>query len=176
MNKTIVRIIIPIVTLLCILFATYFFNNYNTFIIYDFQGSDEHFSINGNATFSKKYQIININNINYRNISDVMIQKIRISLFAKIDGKERLIYASEDKSDESFSLVEYLKTFSYVLKEPYGYNDCCNNQIIKNFSDIIYVRIEVVDSNGISMETVIKLNSQKYSNNQFFYKKVPSLG
>lgn len=171
MKKNIIKALIVTITLLCILFATYFFSNYNKFIIYDFQGSDGYFFINGNATFSKKYQMININNIYYQNISDIMAQRVKISLFAKIDGQERLIYASQAESDNPFSLVEYLKTYSYVMKEPYGYNECFNDFIIKNFNNIVYIKIEIVDSNQNPMETVIKLDSQKYSNDQFFNQK-----
>ena len=100
-----------------------------------------------------------------------MIKKIKISLFAKIKNEDRMIYASEKDSDIAFSLVDYLNEYSYSISEQYGYNEYFNKNIIKKFNDIVYLKIEVTEEMGNSITKIIKLNSDKYSNNNWFYRK-----
>ena len=50
-------------------------------------------------------------------------------------------------------------------------NEYVNDDIIKNFADIVYLEIKITDEMDQLMEYEIKLNSTRYSNNQLFYKK-----
>ncbi len=164
------KIIIVCLALLIVILSTYFVSNYNQFQVYVFSGKEDSFSVSGNASFTKSIRLLNINGIKY-NDTDIMIKKIKISMFAKIKNEDRMIYASEKDSDIAFSLVDYLNEYSYSISEQYGYNEYFNKNIIKKFNDIVYLKIEVTEEMGNSITKIIKLNSDKYSNNNWFYRK-----
>ena len=168
-NKTVLIILLSMIIILLPLLI-YFFNNYNKFIIYDFQGTSDKFAVTGNATFSKEKNILNINGIKYYG-NDIAIKKIEISLVANIDGKEQLVYQTEAEKDTPFSLIDYLNKYSYVISEQYGYNDYFNDYIIMNFKQIMCVKVEIIDENNTVIKKTIQLNSERYSNNNLFYKK-----
>lgn len=169
-KKVISKIIISLLTILLLISTSYFINNYDQFKIYTFKGYDELFVINGNATFSKEIHLLNINKIGYRK-KDILLKEIKISLIAKIDGKERLIYATKNNPDSLFSLQEYLDTYSYNLSEQYGYNDSFNSEIIRKFKNIIYLKIEMIDEFDNKNVSNIKIKSEEYSNDSWFYDK-----
>lgn len=168
-NKTVLIILLSMIIILLPLFI-YFLNNYNKFIIYEFQGTSDKFAVTGNATFSKEKNILNINGIKYYG-KDISIKKIEISLVANIDGREQLVYRTEAEEDTPFSLIDYLNKYSYVISEQYGYNDYFNDYIIKEFKQIMCLKIEIIDENNKIIKKNVKLNSERYSNNNFFYKK-----
>ncbi|HIT23295.1 MAG TPA: hypothetical protein IAD45_02640, partial [Candidatus Faecimonas intestinavium] len=132
--------------------------------------TSDKFAVTGNATFSKEKNILNINGIKYYG-KDISIKKIEISLVANIDGKEQLVYRTEAEEDTPFSLIDYLNKYSYVISEQYGYNDYFNDYIIKEFKQIMCLKIEIIDENNKIIKKNVKLNSERYSNNNFFYKK-----
>lgn len=169
MRKNIL-LIISIILLWNIVVTIYFVNNFNKFIIYEFNGNDRLFAVSGNATFSKQFQVLNIMGVRYSG-PDLMVKKIKLSIFANIDDEERLIYAENIESDDCFSLNEYLNTYAKTISEFYEYGEKFNNKIINNFEDAIYFKIEITDIDNNNMETVIKLESNRYSNNKIIYKK-----
>lgn len=117
MNKyRTLKIIISVMVSFIIVLSVYFISNYDQFKIYVFSGKEDSFSVSGNATFTKQIQVLNITGINY-NSADIMIKKIKISLLAKINKKDRLIYASEKDGNELFSLIDYLNEYSYSISE-----------------------------------------------------------
>lgn len=171
MNKNqIFKIIIFFISSLFIILSIYFISNYNKFQVYIFSGKEDSFSVSGNATFTKDIQVLNIYGIKY-NETDIMINKIKISLIAKINTKDRMIYSSEKDSEEAFSLTNYLNEYSYSISEQYGYNEYFNKSIIKNFKDIIYLKIEITEATGNNITKIVKLHSNKYTNNKWFYRK-----
>ncbi len=163
-------IIILCMAVVLILLLIYFINNYNQFTIYEFNGSGNQFGLTGNAVFSKQKNILNIIGIKYYG-TDFLIKKIEISLLAKLNDQDRLIYRSQIESDTTFSLIDCLGKYSYSISEQNGYYEYVNDDIIKNFADIVYLEIKITDEMDQLMEYEIKLNSTRYSNNQLFYKK-----
>lgn len=174
MKKIINNIIISLIIILLTILTIYFINNYNQFKIYIFKGQDESFFISGNATFSKKIHLLNINKIRYLK-NDIQLKEIKISLVAKVNDKERLIYATKNNPDSLFSLQKYLDTYSYNLSEQYGYNDSFNSEIIRKFKNIIYLKIEMIDESDNKSISNIKIESEEYSNDSSFYDKANHL-
>lgn len=174
MKKIINNIIISLIIILLTILTIYFINNYNQFKIYIFKGQDESFFISGNATFSKKINLLNINKIGYLK-NDIQLKEIKISLVAKVNDKERLIYATKNNPDSLFSLQKYLDTYSYNLSEQYGYNDSFNSEIIRKFKNIIYLKIEMIDESDNKSISNIKIESEEYSNDSCFYDKANHL-
>lgn len=167
------KIIFAFTTILLSTTLLYFLSNYNQFKIYIFEGYDESFFVSGNATFSKKIHLLNINTLRYRK-EDINLKRVKISLIAKINGKERLIYARKNEPDGLFSLTEYLKSYSFTLTEQYGYNESFPPEITKKFADIIYLKIEMTDEFDKEYINNIKIKSQVYSNNRWVYQKSPA--
>lgn len=173
-NKQILKISLMLLAVIAIVFGIYFINNYNQFHAYVFQGNDASFHISGSAVFTKQVQRLHIDRIKYKE-KDILIKKIKISLVANIEDKERLIYASEKKSDTLFSLADCLDRYSYGISEQYGYDDYFNSTIIRKFQDVMYLKIEWVNETDQKVTKMIQLDSEKYSNNQWFYKNVNHL-
>lgn len=172
MNKKKNLIIIICLTSLLLVMAIYFINNYNKFKIYIFQGSNDLFQVSGNATFSKKIHLLNILKIKYKK-DDITLKEIKISLVAINNDKERLIYGKGTEGGSNFSLEKYLNMYSQdSIFERYGYGEYFNSEIIENFKDIIYLKIEMVDEFNKKTISYIKVSSECYSNNKLFYKKV----
>lgn len=171
MKKQIInKIIISLIIILLLILSIYFINNYNQFKMHIFKGYDESFFVSGNATFSKKIHLLNINKIKYLK-KDIQLKEIKISLVAKVNDKERIIYATKNKPDSLFSLHEYLDKYSYTLSEQYGYNDSFNSEIIRKFKNIIYLKIEMIDEFDNKNVNNIKIESEEYSNNSWIYDK-----
>lgn len=170
-KKNLIIIIICLTSLLFVM-TIYFINNYNKFKICIFKGSNDLFEVSGNATFSKKIHLLNITNLGYKK-DDIKLKEIKISLVANNNGKERLIFGKGADGGSIFSLEEYIKMNSqYTIFEQYGYEEYFNSEIIENFKDIIYLKIEMVDEFNKKTISTIKVNSECYSNNKLFYKKV----
>ena len=172
MNKKKHSIIIICLTSLLLVMTIYFINNYNKFKIYIFKGSNDMFEVFGNVTFSKKIHLLNITKIRYKK-DDIKLKIINISLVANKNDKERLIFGSGTEGGSIFSLQEYINMNSqYTIFEQYGYEEYFDSEIIENFKDIIYLKIEMVDEFNKKTISTIKVNSECYSNNKLFYKKV----
>lgn len=172
MNKKKYSIIIICLTSLLLVMTISFINNYNKFKICIFKGSNDMFEVFGNVTFSKKIHLLNITKIRYKK-EDIKLKEINISLVANKNDKERLIFGSGTEGGSIFSLEEYIKMNSqYTIFEQYGYEEYFNSEIIENFKDIIYLKIEMVDEFNKKTISTIKINSECYSNNKLFYKKV----
>ena len=170
-KKNLIIIIICLTSLLLVT-TIYFINNYNKFKICIFKGSNDMFEVFGNVTFSKKIHLLNITNLNYKK-DDIKLKEIKISLVANNNDKERLIFGKGAEGSSNFSLKEYINMNSQVtIFEQYGYEEYFNSDIIENFKDIIYLKIEMVDEFNKKTISTIKVNSECYSNNKLFYKKV----
>lgn len=170
-KKNLIIIIICLTSLLFVM-TIYFINNYNKFKICIFKGSNDLFEVSGNATFSKKIHLLNITNLGYKK-DDIKLKEIKISLVANNNGKERLIFGKGAEGGSNFSLKEYINMNSQVtIFEQYGYEEYFNSEIIENFKDIIYLKIEMVDEFNKKTISTIKVNSECYSNNKLFYKIV----
>lgn len=160
--------------IILVVMLMYFASNYNRFKIYTFNGSNERVSVDGNAMFSSRINVLNITGVRYYD-QDVKIKSIDVGVFAKTGEKERLIFAKGGEFEPTGSLIDYLDKFSFSVFEQNGYNELFTPEIIKNFQDSVYFRINYVDEDGKAHEEVIKLESKLYSNNGFFYKKASSI-
>lgn len=167
-------IVVGCLGIVLVVMFTYFASNYNRFKIYTFNGSNERVGVNGNATFSSRINVLNITGVRYYD-QDVKIKSIDVGVFAKTGKKERLIFAKGGEFDKPSSLADYLDKFSESVSEQNGYNELFTPEIINNFQDCVYFRINYVDEDGKAHEEVIKLESRLYSNNGFFYKKAPAI-
>lgn len=174
--KKVLIIMISILSIATIVLGTYFLNNYNKFILYEFIGEEDGFIVSGKAIFTGKYQTLDLHNISYK-LLDKMIKEINVSLVFKEDKEEYLMFRtkSKEESGKTFSLQQYLATVNIELKEWKGYNEMFPPTIEKKFKDSVYLKIEMTDENNIKSKTTIKINSTKYANDKWFYKRVSSI-
>lgn len=174
-KKFVYYVTLSIFILTSLIFGIYFINNHNKFIIYEFVANDGSFGLEGNATFSRKRNILNINKIRYM-VDDKPVYGVKISLlFIDSKNNEQLLYSTKKDSDELFSLKESISSYSITLSEFYGYEEYFRSKIIHDFSKSMYLKITYKDQNMQEINHLLKLDSIKYANDKFIYRKTPKI-
>ncbi len=89
-----------------LLIFVYTVTNYNSFVIYTFNGNNNGLSISGNITLSNRINILNINNIKYEGI-DKKVKRIEVNMYYYNRGNKKLMVGKV--TEGKVSLKEYLE-------------------------------------------------------------------
>lgn len=157
------RWLIIIWVLISILLVLYFVLHLTSqeFVFYTFTGNSGNFSVAGSATFTSEYHSFQISNVDY-SFKDIQVKEVTISVIAQFDDQEELLQAKTTSSDELFSLQEYLKNFRTTIEEHTFGKTTFTSKMIKDFSQVIVVRIEFIDQNDQDIQVTIPLESQSF--------------
>ncbi len=156
-----------------LLIFVYTVTNYNSFVIYTFNGNNNGLSISGNITLSNRINILNINNIKYEGI-DKKVKRIEVNMYYYNRGNKKLMVGKV--TEGKVSLKEYLEDLKIYHEEAYGYNEVFVDNMKYDFIKNAYIEIFYVeDKSNLERVINIKLDGKRYANNGIIYNSFENI-